>query len=155
VQSAAQAAQALAPIAGPFAFVLFAIGILGTGLLAIPVLAGSAAYAIGEALKWPVGLAREPLEAKAFYVTIALATCTGIAINFLGLDPIEALYWSAVINGVVAAPALALMVIIASRPAVMGAFTIEWPLRVGGWIGVALISLCIAGTIWVSVIGSQ
>jgi NRAMP (natural resistance-associated macrophage protein)-like metal ion transporter len=155
VQSAAQAAQALAPMAGPFAFVLFAIGILGTGLLAIPVLAGSAAYAIGEALKWPVGLARQPLEAKAFYATIALATCTGIGINFLGLDPIAALYWSAVINGVVAAPALALMVIIASHPAVMGAFTIEWPLRVGGWIGVGIISACIAGTLGLSTIGNQ
>src|SRR3954453_2923501 len=134
IETSAQAAEALRPIAGSLAETIFALGVIGTGLLSVPVLAGSAAYAIGEALKWPVGLARQPLEAKAFYATIALATCTGIGINFLGLDPIAALYWSAVINGVVAAPALALMVIIASHPAVMGAFTIEWPLRVGGWI---------------------
>jgi NRAMP (natural resistance-associated macrophage protein)-like metal ion transporter len=155
VASAAEAAQALAPIAGPFAFSLFALGIVATGLLAIPVLAGSAAYAIGEALKWPVGLARAPLEAKAFYATIGLATCAGVVINVVGIDPIRALYWSAVINGMVAAPALALMVIVASRRAVMGAFVIEWPLRLGGWIGVALISLCMAAMIGLSAPGSQ
>ena len=154
VESAAQAAQALAPIAGKFAFALFALGILGTGLLAIPVLAGSAAYAIGEALKWPVGLARAPLEAKAFYATVGLSTCAGVGVNFIGIDSIRALYWSAVINGVIAAPALALMVIIASRRAVMGAFIIEWPLRLGGWIGVALISLCVGAMIGLPLIGS-
>jgi Mn2+/Fe2+ NRAMP family transporter len=89
VQTSAQAAEALRPIAGTFAFAIFSIGIIGTGLLAIPVLAGSAAYAIGEARKWPVRLARSPLEAKAFYATVAVATLAGIAANFAGLDPFE------------------------------------------------------------------
>src|SRR5689334_23892138 len=101
VQTSAQAAEALRPIAGKFAFAVFTLGIVGTGLLAVPVLAGSAAYAVGEACKWPVGLARRPLAAKAFYGTIALATVLGAAINFSPINPIKALFWSAVINGVV------------------------------------------------------
>src|SRR6185295_6099630 len=102
----AQAAEALRPFAGNAAFALFAIGIIGTGLLSVPVLAGSAAYAIGEARKWPVGLARQPMEAKAFYATVAFATLIGMGLNFTPLNPIRALYWSAVINGVVAVPVM-------------------------------------------------
>src|SRR5471032_1437460 len=100
IQASSQAAEALRPIAGQFAFTIFALGIIGTGLLALPVLAGSAAYAVGEALKWRVGLAHLPGRAPAFYGTIALATLAGAAVNFTPLDPIKALFWSAVINGV-------------------------------------------------------
>ena len=104
-----QAAQALKPIAGPFAFTVFAIGIIGTGLLALPVLAGSAAYAVGETFGWHVGLSRKPYRAKAFYWTIAVATGLGVLLNYSPIDPIKALFWSAVINGVVAVPVMALL----------------------------------------------
>ena len=103
VQTSAQAAEALKPVAGEFAFAIFALGIIGTGLLAVPVLAGSAAYALGESRNWPVGLARKPLKAKAFYGSIA-ATIFGLVMSFSPLDPIKALYWSAVLNGLVACP---------------------------------------------------
>ncbi len=99
IQTSSQAAEALRPIAGPFAFTVFALGIIGTGLLALPVLAGSAAYAVGEALHWPVGLAKKPHRAKAFYGTIAVATVVGGLINFSSIDPMKALFWSAVVNG--------------------------------------------------------
>ena len=101
---------------------------IGTGLLSVPVLAGSAAYAIGEARKWPVGLARQPMEAKAFYVTVAVATLIGMGLNFTPLNPIQALYWSAVINGVVAVPVMAIMMWLAATPKVMGDFVVTgWP----------------------------
>lgn len=104
IDSAAQAAKALAPLAGPWAAWLFASGIIGTGMLAVPVLAGSAAYAMGEACKWPVSLERKPQRAIGFYVTIAVATLAGICLNFLHIDSIRALYWAAVLNGILAAP---------------------------------------------------
>jgi Mn2+/Fe2+ NRAMP family transporter len=144
VQTSAQAAEALRPISGAFAFIVFSIGIIGTGLLAMPVLAGSAAYAIGEALKWPVGLGRAPLEARAFYITIAIATLAGVVANFAGLDPIRALYWSAVINGIVATPVLAVMMWIAAQPRIMGDFTIGMPLRIGGWIATIIVAASVA-----------
>jgi Mn2+/Fe2+ NRAMP family transporter len=144
ITSSAEAAEALKPVAGAFAYALFALGIVGTGLLAVPVLAGSAAYAIGEARRWPVGLGRQPLEAKAFYGTLAIATAIGIAINLAGVDPIRALYWSAVINGVVAVPVLALMMLMASRRRVMGEFTIGRPLRIVGWAATAIMALAVA-----------
>lgn len=104
IQTSAQAAQALRPIAGSLAETIFALGVIGTGLLSVPVLAGSAAYAVGEARGWPTGLARQPMEAKAFYAVICIATIVGMIMNFTPIDPIRALYWSAVINGVVAVP---------------------------------------------------
>jgi Mn2+/Fe2+ NRAMP family transporter len=140
VQGSAQVAEALRPAAGPLALAVFALGILGTGLLAVPVLAGSAAYAVGEALKWPVGLARQPKEARAFYATVGTATLAGVAANLTGIDPIKALGWSAVVNGVVAAPVLALMVRLASQPRVMGELAIGTGLRVGGWIAAAVMA---------------
>ena len=115
IQTSAQAAEALRPIAGVFTFALFAAGIIGIGLLAVPVLAGSGAYALGEALGWPTGLDRQPLDAKAFYGTIAVSTLVGILINFVGLDPIKALFWSAVINGVVAVPLMVIIMLMAMR----------------------------------------
>jgi Mn2+/Fe2+ NRAMP family transporter len=96
-----------------FTFVLFAVGTIGIGLLAVPVLAGSGAYALGEALGWTTGLDRKPLDAKGFYATIAVSTLIGIFINFVGLDPIKALFWSAVINGVVAVPLMVIIMLMA------------------------------------------
>jgi Mn2+/Fe2+ NRAMP family transporter len=106
IDTAAQAAEALRPIAGAFASLLFSLGVIGTGLLALPVLGGSAAYAVGEALRWPVGLERKTKEAKAFYAVLALATLVGLALNFTKVDAIKALVWAAVINGVTAAPVI-------------------------------------------------
>jgi len=134
IQTSEQAAEALRPIAGAFAFAVFAIGIIGTGLLAIPVLAGSAAYAVGEALALPTGLARLPHEAKAFYATITIATLLGVGINFSPIDPIKALFWSAVINGVVAVPVMVIIMVMAMQKKVMGPFTLPLPLCVIGWL---------------------
>jgi NRAMP (natural resistance-associated macrophage protein)-like metal ion transporter len=145
VDTAQQAADALKPVAGDFAFLVFALGIIGTGLLAVPVLAGSAAYAIGEALRWEVGLARKPMEAKAFYGTLVLATILGTILNFLPVDPIKALYWSAVINGVTVAPIIVLMMMMASSRRVMGDFTVSLPLKLLGWLCAIVMGLCVAG----------
>ena len=138
IESSAQAAEALKPIAGPLAELLFALGIIGTGLLAVPVLGGSAAYAVGETFKWPVGLDRKPREARAFYATIAAATLIGAAINLTPINPIKALFWSAVINGVVAVPIMALMMLMASRQAIMGEQAIGAGLRFFGWLATAV-----------------
>jgi NRAMP (natural resistance-associated macrophage protein)-like metal ion transporter len=134
IQTSAQAAEALRPIAGEFAFALFAIGIIGTGLLAVPVLAGSAAYAVSEAFNWTEGLNRKPKEAKAFYATIAVATFGGTLINFAPIDPIKALYWTAVINGVLAAPLMMVMMLIARNRKVMGRLPLSPAMTVMGWI---------------------
>jgi Mn2+/Fe2+ NRAMP family transporter len=147
VQSSTQAAEALRPLAGPFAFALFALGIIGTGLLAIPVLAGSAAYAVGEARRWPTGLARQPLEAKAFYVTIAIATLLGVAMNFVSIDPIKALFWSAVINGVVAVPLMAVVMVMAMHKRIMGRFTIGLGLVAVGWLATAVMAATVVGMV--------
>lgn len=145
IQTSAQAAEALRPIAGRFAFTIFALGIIGTGFLALPVLAGSAAYALGEALRWPVGLARRPLRAKAFYGTIAIATAIGVGLNASPIDPIKALFWSAVINGVVAVPIMAMMMLMAVRPSIMGEFVLSRPLRVMGWLSTAVMLAAAVG----------
>jgi NRAMP (natural resistance-associated macrophage protein)-like metal ion transporter len=143
IQTSAQAAEALRPIAGPLTFFLFAAGIVGIGLLAIPVLAGSCAYALGEALDWPTGLDRRPLDARAFYGTIIVATLIGIAINFVGLDPVKALFWSAVINGVVAVPLMAVIMIMAMAPKVMGRFTLPPVLCAMGWLCTAVMTVAV------------
>jgi NRAMP (natural resistance-associated macrophage protein)-like metal ion transporter len=151
IQTSSDAAEALRPLAGKFAFILFAAGIIGTGLLALPVLAGSAAYALGETLGWPVGLARQWYQARAFYGTIAVATLIGTVMNFLPIDPIKALFWSAVINGVVAVPIMAIMMLIATRKRVMGEFQLSPRLRLMGWLStaaMALAALCMIGS-WI------
>jgi len=145
IETSSQAAEALRPIAGRFTFIVFAAGIIGTGLLALPVLAGSAAYATGEALGWHVGLARRPGRARAFYVAIAAATGVGAVLNIVGLDPVKALFWSAVVNGVVAVPIMAAMLVLACRPAVMGQFTLGRTLRVLGWIATAVMAAAAIG----------
>jgi NRAMP (natural resistance-associated macrophage protein)-like metal ion transporter len=144
IETSAQAAEALRPIAGEFAFLVFALGIVGTGLLAVPVLAGSAAYAVGEALQWPIGLARLPREARAFYGTIAVATAIGAAINFIGIDPIKALFWTAVLNGVIAVPLMVVSMMMAMSPRVMGRFVLSRPLAVMGWLATAVMALIVA-----------
>ena len=140
IQTSAQAAEALRPIAGPFAFVLFAAGIIGTGLLALPVLAGSAAYALGEAMRWQVGLAKQAGRAPAFYAAIALATIVGAALNFSPIDPIKALFWSAVINGIVAVPVMVIMMMLTRRRDVMGDFVLPPILRILGWLATAVMA---------------
>jgi NRAMP (natural resistance-associated macrophage protein)-like metal ion transporter len=141
IQTSAQAAAALRPLAGRFAATIFTLGILGTGLLAVPVLAGSAAYAIGEARRWPTGLGRRPKEAQAFYATLVVATLVGMAMNFMPIDPIAALFWSAVINGVVAVPVMAVMMLIVMRRDIMGAFVVGGTLRMLGWITTAFMGV--------------
>jgi NRAMP (natural resistance-associated macrophage protein)-like metal ion transporter len=145
IQTSSQAAEALKPVAGEFAFAIFTLGIVGTGLLAVPVLAGSAAYALGEARKWPVGLARQPREAKAFYATVVVATLAGIAITYSPLDPIMALFWSAVINGVVAVPVMAMMMLITSNKKIMGKFTVTGVRRAVGWLATAVMAAAAVG----------
>jgi Mn2+/Fe2+ NRAMP family transporter len=133
IETSAQAAEALRPIAGDFTFAVFAAGIIGTGLLAVPVLAGSAAYAVAEMLRWPEGLHRRFSEAKGFYGTIIAATIGGVALSFTPIDPIKALYWVAVINGILAVPLVAIMVMIAANPRIMGRLTAPWwMLAIGG-----------------------
>jgi len=145
IQTSAQAAEALRPIAGPFAFAVFAIGIIGTGLLALPVLAGSSAYALGESLGWHVGLARKPHRAKAFYGTIAVATLIGVILNYSPIDPIKALFWSAVINGVVAVPVMVLMMHLSSHRAAMGDFKLGPGLKIVGWLSTAAMGAAAIG----------
>jgi NRAMP (natural resistance-associated macrophage protein)-like metal ion transporter len=134
VSTAAQAAQALAPLAGHWASTLFVCGIIGTGMLAIPVLAGSAAYAVGEGLNWNASLEKKPKEAPGFYSVIAVSTLIGIALNFMGINPIKALFWAAVLNGVLAAPLMAVIMHMASSKKVMDKFTVPLYLKVVGWI---------------------
>jgi NRAMP (natural resistance-associated macrophage protein)-like metal ion transporter len=145
IQTSSQAAEALRPIAGRFTFTIFALGIIGTGLLALPVLAGSAAYAVGEALHWRVGLAQRPGRARAFYGTIAVATFVGAVLNFTPLDPIKALFWSAVINGVAAVPIMVMIMLMASRRQVMGQFTLVPWLMSLGWLATAAMAAAAVG----------
>jgi NRAMP (natural resistance-associated macrophage protein)-like metal ion transporter len=149
IESAAQAAEALRPIAGDFAFALFATGIIGTGLLAVPILAGSAAYAVSETFGWVEGLDRKPREAKAFYGVIALATAGGIALNFIGIDPMKALYWAAVVNGLLAPPLMVVTMLIARNRSIMGEFAISGWLEFGGWLSTAVMWL-VAGVFLLS-----
>ena len=144
IQTSAQAAEALKPIAGQFAFAVFALGIIGTGLLAVPVLAGSSAYAVGEAMGWPTGLGRLPHQAKAFYVTVAVATLLGIGVNFTTIDPIKALFWSAVINGIVAVPLMVVMMLMTVRKDIMGRFTLPRSLKIMGWISTGVMGITAA-----------
>ncbi|MDB5832756.1 MAG: iron transporter [Caballeronia sp.] len=151
IETSAQAAQALRPIAGPFAALFFTVGLIGTGLLAVPVLAGSAAYAMGEARNWPVGFTRKMQEAKAFYATIAVATLIGMVINFTSINPIKALYWSAVLNGVVAVPVMFVMMKIVCRPDIMGKFAAKGWLRALGWMATAVMLVISVGMVVTSI----
>ena len=145
IQTSSQAAEALRPIAGQFVFLVFGLGIIGTGLLALPVLAGSAAYAMGEVFGWRVGLAHTVPRAKAFYATIAIATLVGGILNFTPIDPIKALFWSAVINGVVAVPVMALMMHLSSHREAMGTFKLHIGLKVVGWAATCVMAAAAIG----------
>jgi NRAMP (natural resistance-associated macrophage protein)-like metal ion transporter len=145
IQSAAQAASALKPLAGNLAFGLFALGIIGTGLLAIPTLAGSGAYALSEALGWKASLGSKFGEAHGFYGVIGVAILGGIALGFSPLDPMKALVWSAIVNGVVAVPLMVLIMILATRPKIMGRFTATPWQRWGGWLATAIMGVVAAG----------
>jgi Mn2+/Fe2+ NRAMP family transporter len=141
IETAAEAAKALQPLAGHFAFLLFALGIIGTGLLAIPVLAGSAAYAVAEAFRWRASLECRPRQAPKFYAVLAAATIIGIALNFLGMNPIRALYWSAVINGVVAVPLMVMLMIMSANTAIVKEFSLPVYLRIVGWAATVVMLL--------------
>ena len=145
IQTSSQAAEALRPIAGDFTFAVFAAGIIGTGLLAVPVLAGSGAYALSETLRWRRGLDRRLLQAKSFYATIAVSTMAGVGLNFTSLDPVKALYWSAVLNGIIAAPVMAVVMFVASNGRIMGRLTISKPMQVGGWLATLVMAAASIG----------
>ena len=144
IQTATEAAEMLKPVAGPYAFVLFAAGIIGTGLLALPVLSGSAAYAVGEAFQWTTGLNKPAHKARGFYAIIVLSMILGVGANFAGLDPIKALFWTAVINGVIAAPVMVTLMLMATNPKVMGPIKLPQRLR---WIGWAATAFMVATTV--------
>ena len=150
INSAAEAAQALKPIAGRFAFGLFSIGIIGTGLLAIPVLAGSAGYAVAEGMGWKTGLDNMPWQARGFYSVIGAATLLGLGIDWSPIDPIRALYWSAVLNGVIAVPMMAALMFVASSRRKMGEFRAGWVLGGLGWLSTAVMAAAALTMIYVS-----
>ncbi len=145
ISTSAEAAKALEPLAGRFAFLLFVCGIVGTGMLAVPVLAASACYGIGEARHWKSSLERKPREAIRFYAAIAVATLIGLALNFLHIDPVKALFWAAILNGIVAAPLMAIIMIMASSPKVMGKLVIPPYLKATGWLATAVMFCACVG----------
>src|SRR6476469_5678388 len=148
INSATQAAEALRPLAGNFTFLLFALGIIGTGMLAIPVLAGSAAYGVSEAFGWHATLEAKAPDAVGFYTIIAAATVIGFALGFSGIDSIHMLVWSAVINGIVAVPIMAMMMMIVANRKLMGRFRARTWLIALGWLGTALMALAVVAMIW-------
>jgi NRAMP (natural resistance-associated macrophage protein)-like metal ion transporter len=143
IETTRQAAEALRPIAGPFAFTLFALGIIGTGMLAVPVLAGSAAYAVADVFEWRSGLDHGLSEAKGFYAVLVAATTVGTAIDFTPLDPLRALLWSAVVNGVVAVPIMAVMMRLGSDRRILGDHTLTRRHRVLGWVATAVMAAAV------------
>jgi len=145
VRTCAQAASALAPIAGRFAEALFVCGIVGTGLLAVPILAASAAYAVGEGCKWTTSLEKSPRKAPGFYASITIATLIGLLMDFVHIDPVKALVWAAVLNGVVAAPLMAVIMVMASSRKVMGKFLVPSYLRWIGWLATVMMACVSAG----------
>ncbi len=145
IQTSAQAAAALRPIAGEFAFLLFAAGIVGTGMLAVPVLAGSAAYAMAGAFQWQSSLESKPAAAKQFYGIIAASTLVGVALGFTPIDPIKALFWSAVLNGVISVPIMVVMMLMAARPDIMGSLVASSRLKAMGWLGTGVMLVAVVG----------
>ena len=150
IQTSSQAAEALRPVAGEFAFAIFALGIIGTGLLAVPVLAGSAAYAVSEAFGWKAGLSRGFHEARGFYVIIIAATVIGTLMSTLEVDPIKALVWSAIVNGVISVPIMVVMMWIGQSRRLMGQFTISLRHRFFGWAATAVMGVAVAGLFFTS-----
>ena len=144
IQTSAQAAEALRPVAGDFAFAVFALGIVGTGLLAVPVLAGSAAFAVSEVFGWKAGLSKGFHEARGFYLIIIAATGIGTAMGFFDVDPIRALVWSAIVNGVISVPIMVVLMMIGQSPTLMGKFTISGRHRFFGWSATVVMGAAVA-----------
>lgn len=149
IQTSKQAAEALRPLAGDLTFMLFALGIIGTGMLAVPVLAGSAGYAIADLFEWRSGFDRDVMEAKGFFGTVIASTAIGTLIDFTSLDPIKALVWSAIVNGVIAVPIMAVMMWLGSQEVILGGYTLTKRHRVLGWIatvimGAAVVAMLVA-----------
>ena len=144
IQSAAQAADALRPLAGDFAFLLFACGIIGTGLLAVPILAGSAAYAVAETFRWPIGLGLPLAEARGFYSILMIATVLGVLIDLSGVDSMKALIWSAIVNGVVSVPIMVILMMMGTDPKIMGPFVVRRRLKRLGWLATGVMGLSVA-----------
>lgn len=141
IETASQAAEALRPLAGDLAYVLFAAGIIGTGLLAVPVLAGSSAYAVAETTGWREGLSKRARMAPGFYAVIAASTLVGMSLDWFGIDPIRALYYAAALNGLAAPPLMVLIIMIANRKDVMGRFVNSRASNVLGWTIVVVMAL--------------
>ena len=150
IETAAQAASALRPLAGNFAFLLFALGILGVGMIGVPVLAGSAGYALSEAMGWKWGLERKAKDARGFYGVIAISVLAGLAIQYSPISPMKALFWSAVINGIVAVPLMVVIILLVSRKSVMGAFTAGRSILILGWIATAVMG---TAAVWMFIPG--
>jgi Mn2+/Fe2+ NRAMP family transporter len=150
INTAAQAASALRPLAGNFAFILFALGILGVGLIGVPVLAGSGAYALSEAMGWKSGLERKATDARGFYGIIAISVLAGLGIQYLPISPMKALFWSAVINGIVAVPLMTVIILLVSKKSVMGAFTASRSFIILGWVATAVMG---AAAVWMFIPG--
>ncbi len=148
INSATQAAEALRPLAGDFTFLLFALGIIGTGMLAIPVLAGSAAYGVAEAFGWRATLEARAPDAVGFYTIIGAATVIGFGLGFTGIDAIHMLVWSAVLNGIVAVPIMAMMMVIVGNAGLMGRFKASRRLTVLGWLGTGLMAVAVIALFW-------
>ena len=148
INTASQAASALRPLAGDFAFILFALGILGVGLIGVPVLAGSGAYALSEAMGWRSGLERKAADARGFYGIIAVSVLAGLVIQYLPISPMKALFWSAVINGIVAVPLMVVIILLVSKRSVMGDYTASRPIVALGWVATAVMG---AAAVWMFV----
>lgn len=144
IESAAQAAEALRPLAGEAAFALFAAGIIGTGLLAVPILAGSAAYAVAETFRWPTGLGLSLAEARGFYSILMVATALGALIDLSGIDSLKALVWAAIVNGVVSVPIMAIMMVLVADRRTMDTFVASRRLKRLGWLATAVMALAVA-----------
>jgi len=147
IRTSSEAAEALRAVAGNLTFAVFAAGVIGTGMLTVPALSASAAFALGELFSWHVGLTRRPARAKAFYVVIAAMTAIGVGLNFSSVDPVKALYWSAILNGVVAVPVMIAMMRLSTRSDVMGRFTLPPALLIVGWIASGVMTTAVAATI--------
>jgi NRAMP (natural resistance-associated macrophage protein)-like metal ion transporter len=147
IQTTGQAAEALRPLAGEFTFLLFSLGIIGTGMLAVPVLAASAGYAVADAFQWKSGLGHEVIEAKGFFGVIAASTVIGTAIDFTSIDPIKALVWSAVVNGIIAVPVMAIMMYLGNNPKILGDFTLTRRHQLLGWFATAVMAAAVVAMI--------
>ena len=143
IKTAAEAAEALRPLAGDFAFLLFALGILGTGLIGVPVLAGSGAYALSEAMGWRWGLERKATDAVGFYGVITVSVLAALVLQVSPINPIKALFWSSVINGIVAVPLMVVIILLSSKRSVMGAYVERGWIRVLAWIATALMGMAV------------